>query len=88
MAKEPIFLIESNDDKSHIKKGDYALIVTEDNDIEFLMPMANEVTPTKPVPKLAIALIAIANKLSDKPWVDRVISDFFLDQDKATKNNK
>lgn len=70
------------EDKTFIKAGDYALIITEDNDIEFLMPSDQHIASEKPVPKLAIALIAIANKLSDPSWVEMVISDFFENQKK------
>ena len=71
--------------KTVIKSGDYALIITEDNDIEFLMPAEQEIASNKPVPKLAIALIAIANKLSDPSWVEMVISDFFDNQNYLKK---
>ena len=50
---------------NQIKAGDYALIVTPENDIEFLMPLKNEADIKKSVPKNAFALIALANKLSD-----------------------
>lgn len=62
---------------SNIQPGDYALIITSDNEIEFLMPQMNENETSRPVPKLAIALAAIANLMGDDRWVDQVIHSFF-----------
>lgn len=66
---------------NQIKAGDYALIVTPENDIEFLMPLKNEVEINESVPKNAFALIALANKLSDQEWSDNFVNDFFSEYD-------
>ena len=36
--------------RNQLKAGDYALIVTPDNDIEFLMPLQNEIETGAAVP--------------------------------------
>ena len=66
---------------TQIKAGDYALIVTPENDIEFLMPLKNEIEINESVPKNAFALIALANKLSDQEWSDNFVNDFFSEYD-------
>jgi hypothetical protein len=66
---------------NQIKAGDYALIVTPENDIEFLMPLKNEIEINESVPKNAFALIALANKLSDQEWSDNFVNDFFSEYD-------
>jgi hypothetical protein len=66
---------------NQIKAGDYALIVTPENDIEFLMPLKNEIEIKTSVPKNAFALIALANKLSDQEWSDNFVNDFFSEYD-------
>lgn len=68
---------KSSNSSSNIKPEDYALIITPDNEIEFLMPYVNENEINRPVPKLAIALAAIANLMGDDRWVDQVIHSFF-----------
>ena len=66
---------------NQIKAGDYALIVTPENDIEFLMPLKNKIEINESVPKNAFALIALANKLSDQEWSDNFVNDFFSEYD-------
>lgn len=73
---------------NQIKAGDYALIVTPENDIEFLMPLKSEIDIKKSVPKNAFALIALANKLSDQEWSDNFVNDFFSEYDDKKKNRK
>jgi hypothetical protein len=68
---------KSSATSSNIQPGDYALIITPDNEIEFLMPHVNENEINRPVPKLAIALAAIANLMGDDRWVDQVIHSIF-----------
>jgi hypothetical protein len=66
---------------NQIKAGDYALIVTPENDIEFLMPLKNEIEINASVPKNAFALIALSNKISDQEWSDNFVNDFFSEYD-------
>ena len=73
--------------RNQLKAGDYALIVTQDNDVEFLMPLKNEEDATKPVPKHAFALIAFANRLEDDIWVSNFVEDFFSEYESKDKNN-
>lgn len=73
---------------NQIKAGDYALIVTPENDIEFLMPLKNEIDIKKSVPKNAFALVAFANKLSDEEWSDNFVNDFFAKYEGKKKNKK
>jgi hypothetical protein len=76
---------------SGIGPGDYAIIITPDNEIEFLMPNLDEVEDSKPIPKLAIALIAVANLMENDLWVKQTIDKFFgssddeIDRVKITK---
>lgn len=63
--------------RNQLKSGDYALIITPDNDIEFLMPQQNEIEIGAPVPKHAYALIAFANRISDEAWTTQFIEEFF-----------
>ncbi len=73
---------------SNIQPGDYALIVTSDNEIEFLMPDLDEIENKCPVPKLAIALIAVANYMSDELWVNETIQGFFEETDCGSDKSK
>lgn len=63
--------------RNQLKTGDYALIITQDNDIEFLMPLQNEVETGAPVPTHAYALIAFANRISDEAWTTQFVEEFF-----------
>jgi hypothetical protein len=72
--------------RNQLNAGDYALIVTPENDIEFLMPLKNEADIKKSVPKNAFALIALANKLSDEEWSSNFVNEFFSEY--QNKENK
>lgn len=73
---------------SSIQPGDYALIITPDNEIEFLMPNLDEVEDNRPVPKLAIALIAVANLMGNELWVHQTIDSFFGSNDDVINKGK
>ena len=74
--------------RNQLNAGDYALIVTPENDIEFLMPLKNEADIKKSVPKNAFALIALANKLSDEEWSSNFVNEFFSEYQNKEKKKK
>jgi hypothetical protein len=74
--------------RNQLNAGDYALIVTPENDIEFLMPLKNEADIKKSVPKNAFALIALANKLSDEEWSSNFVNEFFSEYQIKEKKKK
>lgn len=74
--------------RNQLKSGDYALIITPDNDIEFLMPLQNEMETGEPVPKHAYALIAFANRISDEAWTTQFVEEFFSEYNYNKKKIK
>ena len=74
--------------RNQLKSGDYALIITPDNDIEFLMPLQNEIETGAAVPKHAYALIAFANRLSDEVWATQFVEEFFSQYNCNQKKTK
>ena len=71
--------------RNQLNTGDYALIVTSENDVEFLMPLQDEIDIKQSVPKNAFALIALANKLSDEEWSANFVNDFFSEYEISEK---
>lgn len=74
--------------RNQLKAGDYALIITPDNDIEFLMPLQSEVKTEATVPKHAYALIAFANRLNDEAWATQFVEEFFSEYNYKQKKTK
>ena len=57
--------------------GDCALIVTSDNEIALAIPKNGD----QPVPDRALVLIAIAKKLDDPEWVERLMSEYWAEHE-------
>jgi hypothetical protein len=58
-----------------IEKNAFALVVTPRNELQLIMPSASN--DDAKIPQLALALIAVANKLSDQEWVEQLLADEF-----------
>ena len=78
-SRDEINLSESEDGRTFLNKGDYALVITSDNKIELVIPTPDDSNEDEPAPDRALMLIAIAEKLHDQEWVDRLMSEYWAE---------
>lgn len=60
-----------------IKPGDYALIVTRNEDIRLVTPGFDYSDLDAFLPRLVLGLIVVANKMLEDEWIDGIIDDYF-----------
>ena len=76
MKQTSFISIESNKKGgTQIEKGAFALVVTATNELQLFLPATADDDAV--FPQYALALIAVANKLKDIEWVERLLIDEF-----------
>ena len=76
MKQSSFISIESNKNGgTQIEKGAFALVVTATNQLQLFLPATADDDAV--FPQYALALIAVANKLKDIDWVERLLIDEF-----------
>ena len=58
-----------------LDRGSFALVVTATNELQLFLPATADDDAV--FPQYALALIAVANKLKDIDWVERLLIDEF-----------
>lgn len=62
-----------------LKSGDYALIVTRQGEIRLVTAGFESSDPDTYLPRLALGLIVLANKMLEDDWIDEMIKEYFSD---------
>ena len=76
MKQSPFISFESNKNGgTKLERGAFALVVTATNQLQLFLPATSDADAV--FPQYALALIAVANKLKDIEWVERLLIDEF-----------
>ena len=76
MKRHPFVTIEeSNNGRTQIEKGAFALVVTAANQLELFLPATSARDAV--FPQYALALLAVADRMRDKDWVEELLVDEF-----------
>ena len=76
MKRHPFVTIEeSNNGRTRIEKGAFALVVTAANELQLFLPATT--TRDAVFPQYALALLAVADRMRDKAWVEELLIDEF-----------
>jgi len=75
ILKPPLVVTHPASKSSTLEKGSYALVVSATNELHLYLPATADEDAV--FPKLALALIAVANRLQDRDWVDQLLVEEF-----------